>query len=70
VTVADYTNVSVGDNLFGVVTSGRSQLEQVSKDPSDVEERLVPDDSEPVDQSLLRDRLHIFAFGVARMIEA
>lgn len=70
VPVAGYTDVSVGDSVLGEVTSERSQLEQVSKHPPDVEERLGPDNSQPIDEPLLRDRLHVLTLGVARMTEA
>lgn len=70
VPVVDYTNVSVGDSVLGEVTSERSKLEQVSKHPPDFEERLGPDNSQPIDEPMLRDRLHVLTFGIARMIEA
>lgn len=66
----EHTKVSVGDSALSEVTSEPSQLEQVSKDAPDVEQRLGPDDSEPIDEPPLRDRLHILALGVTRMIEA
>lgn len=67
---AFYTDVSLGDSVLGEVTSEWSQLEQVSKHPPDVEERLGPDNSQPIDEPLLRDRLHVLTLGVAQMIEA
>lgn len=67
---ADYTCRLTGDDLLREVNLERSQLEQVSKHPSDVEERLGPDDSESIDEPPFRDGLQIFALGVARMIEA
>jgi len=70
VEVADYTDVSLGDSVLGEVTSEWSQLEQVSKHPPDVEERLGPDNSQPIDEPLFRDRFHVLTLGVAQMIEA
>lgn len=66
----DPTDVSPGDSVLGEVTFERSQLEQVPQHPTDVEERLGSDDSEPIDEPPFRDRLHIFTLGVTRMIEA
>lgn len=67
---ADYTTAGVGVVVLGEVTCERSQVKQVSKHPSNVEERLRPNDSEPIDEPPLRDRLHIFTLGVTRVIKA
>jgi hypothetical protein len=66
----DYTTADVGVVFLSEVTSEPSKLKQVSKHTSNVEERLGPNDSEPIDEPPLRDRLHIFTLGVAWMIEA
>lgn len=67
---ADYTITGAVDIVLREVTSERSQLEQVSEHSAYVEERPGPNDTEPIDEPPLRNRLHVLTLGVARKIEA